>query len=98
MENKPDNLRKSKSRTPVHPLKAMSAPDFAALGGNRAVFVRSISAGRLALFMPEAKNMPKDAIFHLVMAADGAPMLVADNPDAVADWLAENEVIEVTRH
>jgi hypothetical protein len=98
MENKPDNIHNSKSLTQVHPLKAMSAPDFAALGGNQTVFVRSISAGQLSAFIPEANTMPEDAIFQLIMAADGAPMLVADNPDAVADWLAENDVIQVMRH
>ena len=82
----------------MHPLKALSAPEFAALGGDRTVFVRSIRAGLLARFVPEAKNMPEDMVFQLVMGADGSPLLVADNEQAVKDWLSEADVVRVPRH
>ncbi len=99
MNNKPDNLRNSSAGTkPVHPLKTLSAPEFAALGGDRMVFVRSIRAELLAGFVPEAKAMPDDMVFQLIMGADGNPLLVADNEQAIADWLSEADVVRVLRH
>ncbi len=99
MNNKPDSFRNSPGNAKlVHPLKALSAPEFAALGGDRMVFVRSIRAEILAGFVPEAKDMPEDMIFQLIMGADGNPLLVADNEQAVSDWLGEADVIQVPRH
>jgi len=99
MHNKPENCKDQPVRDELaHPLKKLSEVEFAALGGNRMVFVRSISAKQLALFLPEAANMPEDVLFQMIMAADGAPMLIADNTGAVSDWLAENPVSLVQRH
>lgn len=82
----------------IHPLKSLNAEQFAALGGNRVVFTRMISGAELTPIVPEASDMPEDAIFHLVMAANGAPMMVSDNLEALNGWLGENEVEVAQRH
>lgn len=99
MNNKPDNFSSPPEKAShTHPLKALSALEFAALGADRMVFVRTISADLLASFVPEASSMPEDMIFQLIMGADGSPLLVADNSQAVSDWLSEAEVVQVLRH
>jgi len=98
MHNKPEDCKDLPVDEIVHPLKKLSEVEFAALGGDKMVFVRSISAKQLSRFLPEAANMPEEILFQMIMAADGAPMLIADNSGAVSDWLAENPVSLVQRH
>lgn len=78
--------------------RAMSAQEFAALGADSIVFRRPITGAELAAFVPQARIAPDDAVFSMIMAADGAPVLVTDNDEAIAEWLDENEVTLVTRH
>lgn len=82
----------------VHPLKELSAREFAALGGSDVVFVRSISAGELARFVPEAAMAPEEFQFQMIMSAEGAPLMVSDNVQAVHDWLGEHPVSIALRH
>ncbi len=82
----------------VHPLKLINAQQFAALGGNHVVFVRPISGSELGTLIPEASQMPEDATFHLVMAANGVPMMVSDSIEALNEWIGENEVEVAERH
>lgn len=82
----------------IHPLKSLNAEQFAALGGNRVVFTRTISAADLSAIVPEAANMPDDATFQLVMAANGAPMMVSDSVEVRDEWIDENEVEVAPRH
>ncbi len=99
MHNKPENRKgRPVHKELAHPLKKLSDVEFAALGGDKMVFVRSISARQLARFLPEAASMPADVLFQMIMAADGAPVLIADNPGAVSDWLDENPVSLVQLH
>lgn len=77
---------------PVHPLKRLDEDQFAALGGQHVVFVRRISAGDLTALIPEAGNMPEDAEMHLVMAANGHPLMVSDSSEALNEWIAEQQV------
>lgn len=81
-----------------HPLRSLSAEEFAALGGENTVFVRSITARELAEFLPEAEAMPGDVQFQLIMAANGAPILVTDSATALSDWFDQNEFNQVQRH
>jgi len=77
---------------PGHPLKTLTEGQFADLGGQHVVFVRKISAGKLADIVPEAGSMPEDALYHLVMAANGSPMMVSDSESSVNDWIDDNNV------
>jgi hypothetical protein len=82
----------------VAPLKTMSEEEFAALGAGTVVFLRPVTAAQLVPFIPQAQTMPPEMEFNLIMSADGAPILVTDNSEAVSDWLDENEVTLVQRH
>lgn len=82
----------------LQPLSAMSEEEFAALGAEGVVFARPISGIELARFIPEARNVPEDAVFQMVMSADGSPVLVTDNKDTVFDWLEDSDVTLVQRH
>ena len=69
------------------------------LGGNAVVYVRPIKGSALSEMMsePEAEFVD-DGDFHLVVSADGSPLLVADSQEAVADWLADKDFGIVTVH
>ncbi len=81
-----------------HPLRSISEEDFVDLGVGHVVFVRSISAGNLKTFVPEAQSMPADVQFQMIVAANGAPVLIADNREAIEDWFEQNSVRSVLRH
>ncbi len=105
MQEKPTNADQSGSSPDqdtitgqAHPLRNLSEDEFAALGGENMVFVRSISARELALFLPEAKSMPGDVQFQMIMAANGAPVLVSDSQTALLDWFEQNDFDQVQRH
>lgn len=86
------------AQTVSSPLKAMSEQEFAALGADTVVFLRSISGEHLASFIPEAKTTPEDAQFQMIMSADGALVLVTDNDEAIDSWLEDRDVTLVQRH
>jgi len=79
-------------------LRLMSDEEFAALGAETIVFARPISVADLAQFVPQAKIAPVDAMLQMVVAADGAPVLVTDNDEAISDWLEDHSVTLVQRH
>lgn len=79
-------------------LKQMTEEEFAALGAETIAFRRAISAGDLSGFVPQAADMPDNMQFQMLMSADGSPILISDNDEAVADWLEEHEIALVERH
>ncbi len=81
-----------------HPLAHLSADEFAALGGGKTVFIRTISAGELATFIPEAKSMPAEVQFQMIMGANGEAVLITDSQNALTEWLQNNEVNQVLVH
>ncbi len=105
MQEKPTNTNqrtKSTNRNTItdktHPLRNLSQDEFAALGGENTVFVRSISARELAAFLPEAKSMPGDVQFQMIMAANGSPILISDSQSALLEWFAQNDFDRVQLH
>ena len=44
---------------------------------------------------PDFEN---DEVFQLVVSADGSPLLVADTPEAVAEWLSDKNFGIVALH
>lgn len=83
----------------ANPLKAMTAEQFAALGGSAVAYVRQMKAPDIAEFLNEEALLSEtDEDFHLVMSADGTPLLVTDTEDAVREWLTARNVGLVTLH
>jgi hypothetical protein len=69
-----------------------------ALGGNAVVFVRSIKGKKLGEFLDDVDEDVAEQDFQLVVSADGQPLLVADTPDAVTEWLSDKNLGIVAVH
>ena len=80
-----------------NPLRHLTDAQFMALGGNAVVYVRAISGDKLSEFMDEIDG-DADEEFHLVVSADGSPLLVADSQEAVAEWLMDKNLGIVALH
>ncbi len=74
-----------------NPLRHLTPAEFMALGGNAVVYVRSIKGKSLTSLMPqpELDSQDLDEDFHIVVSADGQPLLVADSAEAVEEWLSD---------
>lgn len=78
-------------------LKHLTRAQFAALGGDAVAYIKPVSGLVLA-------NMIHDAEFdgatqyHLVMSADGTPLMVADTAEAVTEWLGDQNIGVATLH
>jgi hypothetical protein len=83
--------------TGVNPLKSLTAAQFAALGGNAVAFIRPVR-GNVLSDMIEDADFDDEVTYQLVMSADGTPLLVADTPDTVAEWLSDKNVGLVSLH
>ncbi|MEO7222968.1 MAG: DUF1150 family protein [Devosia sp.] len=81
-----------------NPLRHLTAAQFMALGGSAVVFIRSIKGKKLSEFMEEVTDEAADEDFQLVVSADGQPLLVADTPEAVTDWLSDKNFGIVALH
>lgn len=80
-----------------NPLRHLTPAQFMALGGSAVVYVRPIKGKQLAEMMPEP-GFAEDEDFHLVVSADGSPLMVADTADAVAEWLSDKNYGIVALH
>ena len=81
-----------------NPLRHLTDAQFMALGGNAVVFVRAITGDKLSEFMDDIADEAADEEFHLVVSADGQPLLVADSKEAVAEWLSDKNLGIVALH
>ena len=81
----------------IHPLKSLTRAQFAALGGNAVAYVRPVSGALLSMMIDEAQFEPEEQ-YHLLMSADGTPLLVTDTEDALMEWLGDKNVGLATLH
>jgi hypothetical protein len=93
--DKPENTH---ARFGVHPLKLMSAAQFAALGLETVVFTRRIDGDALSKLVPDARINVEDGPFILVLSADGKPILVTDSEDSLDAWLEDQPVVVARVH
>jgi hypothetical protein len=94
MQDRPNTAADQASR---HPLKSLTPAQFMALGGNAVVYIRPIKGAALAKIIDEVE-VADDEDFHLVVSADGSPLLVADSKESVAEWLADKDLGIVALH
>lgn len=80
-----------------NPLRHLTPAQFMALGGSAVVYVKSIKGDKLAQLMSEP-DFESGEQFQLVVSADGSPLLVADSPAAVAEWLSDKNFGIVALH
>ena len=81
-----------------NPLRHLTAAQFMALGGSAVVFIRSIKGKKLSEFMEDVADEVAEDDFQLVVSADGQPLLVADSPEAVTEWLSDKNLGIVALH
>ena len=98
MHDRPDNPEPAADNSAGNPLKHLTPAQFMALGGNAVVYVRPISGAALAVMMPEGDDLDAESEFHLVVSADGSPLMVGDTEEAVSDWLSERNYGVVSLH
>jgi hypothetical protein len=91
MQERPDEQQN------YNPLRHLTPAQFMALGGNAVVYVKPIKGDKLAELMSEP-DFQSDDEFQLVVSADGSPLLVADSPEAVAEWLSDKNFGIVALH
>ncbi len=82
---------------PDNPLRHLTAAQFMALGGNAVVYVKQIKGSMLAPILPGAE-FDDDEDVHIVVAADGQTLMIADTEEAVAEWLSGKPYGIVTLH
>lgn len=80
-----------------HPLRHLTPAQFMALGGNAVVYVKPMAGPALAEMMGQP-DLADDSEFHLVVSADGSPLLIADSAEAAAEWLSDKNLGVVTLH
>ena len=80
-----------------NPLRDLTPAQFMALGGNAVVYVKPIKGDQLAELMKEPQ-FDVDEDFHLVVSADGSPLMVGDTHEAVAEWLSDKNYGIVALH
>lgn len=80
-----------------NPLRHLTPAQFMALGGNAVVYVKSIKGDQLAELMSEPQ-FDVDEQFHLVVSADGSPLMVGDTEEAVGEWLSDKDYGIVALH
>jgi hypothetical protein len=81
----------------INPLRDLTPAQFMALGGNAVVYVKPIKGDQLAELMQEPQ-FDIDEDFHLVVSADGSPLMVGDTEEAVAEWLSDKNYGIVALH
>ena len=94
-----DENRQTGARTLPLPqnLRTLSLSEFASLGAGKLVFSRILSGTELGRLLPDAA-VPPDGEYHMILSADGAPLMVTDSSEQVDDWLDHNDLDLATRH
>jgi len=80
-----------------NPLRDLTPAQFMALGGNAVVYIKQITGPDLAQMMGQ-DDLAEEPEYHLVVSADGSPLLIADSAEAAADWLSDKNYGIVALH
>ncbi|MGJ8528545.1 DUF1150 family protein [Maritalea sp.] len=76
----------------------LSTEDFRALGEDKIVYSRQLTGKQLKAMFPQAKDAPEQIEFEALFGADGTPLLITDDQDAIHRWLAEKGQNIAVRH
>jgi len=80
-----------------NPLRNLTPDQFMALGGNAVVYVKHVKGDELGNILPESE-FTDEGDYHLVVSADGQPLMIGDSEEAVAEWLQGQPFGIVTLH
>ncbi|MBJ7577315.1 DUF1150 family protein [Devosia sp. MC532] len=81
----------------LNPLKHLTRAQFAALGGDAVAYIKAVPGALLTTLIEEG-HFDAAGEYHLVMSADGTPLMVADTTEAVAEWLSDQRIGVATLH
>jgi hypothetical protein len=81
----------------ANPLKDMTRAQFAALGGDAVAYIKAVDGVLLSGLIEDAE-FDASTLYHLVMSADGTPLMVADTQSAVTEWLGDQNIGVATLH
>ena len=90
-------MQANREQGEFHPLRNLTEEQFMALGGNAVVYVKHVKGDTLNAITTGAE-LAEGEEYHLVVSADGQPLMVADTEEAVTDWLADRNFGVVTLH
>lgn len=90
-------MYENSNRQQPHPLRNLTAEQFMALGGNAVVYVKHVTGREVGELAP-AGTVADSENYHLVVSADGQPLMLADSEETLTDWLAERNFGIVTLH
>lgn len=78
--------------------RAMSAQEFAFLGGGEVAYIKAVKAREMKKLFPQLEDVPEGVDLYALHAADGTPIALADShPGAVAN-AREQELQVVSLH
>lgn len=78
--------------------RAMSAQEFAFLGGGEIAYIKAVKAKEMKKLFPQLHDLPEGVDLYALHAADGTPIALADShPGAVAN-AREQELRVVSLH
>ncbi len=78
--------------------RAMSAQEFAVLGGGEIAYIKAVKAKEMKKLFPQLEDVPEGVDLYALHAADGTPIALADShPGAVAN-AKEQELRVVSLH
>lgn len=80
-----------------NPLRSLTPAQFMALGGNAVVYVKHVKGADMGPILPDS-DFSEGSDFHIVVSADGSPLMVGDSEEAVEEWLSDKSFGIVTLH
>ena len=80
-----------------NPLRNLTPAQFMALGGNAVVYVKHVKGADMGPILPDSE-FTDESDFHIVVSADGSPLMVGDSVEAVEEWLSDKSFGIVTLH
>jgi hypothetical protein len=76
----------------------LTADQFAHLGEGAIAYVRPIKAEEAQALFPQAQGLPPGMQLFALLAADGAPIVLADSKDAAVANAWEHQLATVSVH
>ena len=82
----------------IHDIKTISPEAFAQLGGGEVAYMKTLRSEEVHELFPQAPEIAPGYELWALLAADGTPIVLADNPNAVMANAAEHDLMMVSVH
>jgi hypothetical protein len=78
--------------------EAMSALEFARLGGGEFAYIRRLASDEAHAMFPALKGLPTGIDLYALVAADGTPLSISDSRTSAIATALENDLEPVSVH